>query len=54
MELLQIYRWADIGWETVAECENCVQTYGDLSGCPICGGKGWRQLTEEEELSLHG
>ena len=30
-ELLRLYRCADIGWETVAECEACASR-GDLSG----------------------
>jgi len=48
--LLKLYRHADIGWETVAECESCVERFGELRGCLDCDGRGWRQLTEDEEL----
>ncbi len=50
-ELLRLYRCAAVGWETVAECEACA-VMGDLSGCFTCDGRGWRQLTEDEEHEL--
>jgi hypothetical protein len=50
-ELLRLYRCAAVGWETVAECEACASR-GDLSGCFACDGRGWRQLTEDEEDEL--
>jgi hypothetical protein len=53
-ELLRLYRLADIGWETVAECESCVERFGELRGCLDCDGRGWRQLTENEEEFAHG
>ena len=50
-ELLRLYRCAAVGWETVAECEECASR-GDLTGCFACDGRGWRQLTEDEEDEL--
>ena len=37
--------------QAVAECEACASR-GDLSGCFACDGRGWRQLTEDEEHEL--
>ena len=50
-QALRIVRDPALGWETVAECENCA-FHGDLTGCFECDWKGWRQLTEDEELVI--
>jgi len=48
--VIKIYRDHLIGWETVAECENCVERFGELRGRYDCDGNGWRYLTEDEEI----
>lgn len=50
-QALRIVRHPALGWETVAECEQCA-SHGDLDGCHECDWKGWRQLTEEEEMEV--
>ena len=50
MALIEILRHPQIGWETVAECEHCVERFLELRGCYECNYQGWRQLTEDEEI----
>jgi len=50
MALIEILRHPQIGWETVAECEHCVERFRELRGCYECDYQGWRQLTEDEEI----
>jgi len=47
-EIVKIFRFADIGWETVAECEECQHNPAGM-GCFACDWRGWRHLTEDEE-----
>jgi hypothetical protein len=48
-EFVQILRYPEIGFETMAECEECVPRNGDLRGCDHCEYRGYRRLTEDEE-----
>ena len=50
-EFIQVLRHAEIGYETMAECEHCVPFNGDLRGCHECSYQGYRALTEDEELA---
>jgi len=51
LQTLRILKHPAFGWETVAECEQCA-SHGDLDGCHECDWKGWRQLTEQEEMEI--
>lgn len=47
-EFVKIFRFAEIGWETVVECEECCNSPKGL-GCHECDHRGWRHMTEDEE-----
>ena len=51
-ELIEVLRYPELGFETMAECERCVERYGELRGCEECEFRGYRQLTEDEENEM--
>lgn len=50
MAIIEVLEWPEIGFQPKAECEHCLERGGDIAGCWECEYKGYRSLTEEEEL----
>ena len=53
MAIIEVLEWPEIGFQPKAECEHCLAKGGDLVGCWECEYKGYRSLTEEEELAIY-
>ena len=53
MAIIEVLEWPEIGFQPKAECEHCLAKGGDLVGCWECEYKGYRALTEDEELALY-
>lgn len=52
MSIIQVLEHPELGFQPKAECDHCLQLGGDIAGCHECGYKGYRSLTEEEELLI--
>lgn len=50
MAIIEVLEWPELGFQPKAECEHCLAKGGDLVGCWECEYKGYRALTEDEEL----
>ena len=49
MAIIEVLEWPELGFQLRAECEHCLR-HGDIAGCHECEYKGYRRLTEDEEI----